>query len=325
MGATPLEVAEIFRRYVDLHRQQAGGLAPHQERVVRALTLCRTAELGGHLYVCDQCGIVTERYNSCRNRHCPKCQFLERTQWLEDREAELLPVSYFHLVFTVPEAMNPVFLRNPRTLYGLLFRAAGETLLQIAADPKHLGAKLGVLAVLHTWGQRLQLHPHIHCIVPGGGLAPAGDRWISSREDFFLPVRVLARLFRGKLLDALRRAVEQKQLRLPDSLDPVSEAEGYRSWLDQLYGQEWVVHGKRPFGGSQQGLSYLARYTHRVAISNHRLVKLEDDRVYFHWRDYRDGGEQKVTHLHGVEFVRRYLLHVLPPGFQRIRYYGLLA
>jgi Putative transposase/Transposase zinc-binding domain len=326
MGATDLEVADILRRYGDAYRQHVGGLAPRHERVIRAIEQCRTAALGGHLYVCNECGVVTERYNSCCNRHCPKCQWLDRQKWIEKRREELLPVTYFHVVFTVPDdLLNPLFRRNQKTLYNLLFGAVAQTLLEIAADPEHLGARIGFVAVLHTWGQLLQDHVHLHCIVPGGGLSPEGDRWVFSREDFFVHVKVLSRLLRGKLLAGLKKLAEDGELRFPHRIDPTTEPHAYQSWLDQLYGQEWVVYSKPPFGGSEHGIGYLARYTHRVAISNDRLLGIEDDRVHFRYKDYKHDGEWKQSSLHVFEFLRRFLLHVLPDGFQRIRYYGLLA
>ena len=326
MGATGLEVADIFRLYGDAYRQQVGSLSPPQERVMRSLQLCRTAALGGHLYVCDGCGVVHERYNSCCNRHCPKCQWLDRQKWLEKRQDELLPVTYFHVVFTLPDKhLNPVFLRNARALYVLLFRTVADTLRTIAADPKHLGARIGFLAVLHTWGQLLQLHPHLHCIVPGGGLSPQGDRWVASADDFLVHVKVLSRLFRGKFVDALKKMADRGELRLPEEIDPLAAPSAYLAWLDQLRACDWVVFSKPPFGGSERGLQYLARYTHRVAISNDRLLKLEEDEVHFRYKDSRRDGEWKETSLGAIEFVRRFLLHVLPDGFQRIRYYGLLA
>ncbi len=325
MSAEPLAVAEICRRYRDAYEQRYGRLSAAEQRVVHDITSCRTADLGGHLYVCDQCGVITERFNSCRNRHCPKCQRLERERWLEERQQELLPVPYFHLVFTVPHELNPLFLTDPKTLYNLLFRSAADTLLTIAEDPKHLGAKIGFLAILHSWGQRLDLHPHLHVIVPGGGLSPDGQRWIASRGDFFLPVKVLSRLFRGKFLDEVQKMARQGQPVFPRRLDPKSQPSAYLCWVDELYAAPWVVYSKPPFGGAERGLQYLARYTHRVAISDDRLKGLDGDRVVFDWKDYRDDNQVKVTRLEAVEFLRRFLMHVLPSGFHRIRYYGLLA
>ena len=325
MSAAPLEVADIFRRYRDAYEERFGRLSGAEQRVVRHITSCRTADLGGHLYVCDQCGVITERFNSCRNRHCPKCQKLERERWLEKREDELLPVPYFHLVFTVPHGLNPLFLTDPKTLYSLLFRTTADTLLEISGDAKHLGAKIGFLAILHSWGSNLGLHPHLHVIVPGGGLSPDRQRWVAASRDFFLPVKVLSRVFRGKFLEEVRRMARQGQPVFPCRLDPRDEPSAYRCWLDELYTAPWVVYSKPPFGGARRGLQYLARYSHRVAISQDRLRRLEGDRVVFDWKDYRDDGQVKVMSLDAVEFLRRFLMHVLPSGFHRIRYYGLLA
>ncbi|MCP4200727.1 MAG: IS91 family transposase [bacterium] len=325
MSAGPLEIAEIFRQYRSAYEQKVGRLSAAEQRVVRDITSCRTADLGGHLYVCDQCGVISERFNSCRNRHCPKCQKLERERWLEKRQQELLPVPYFHLVFTVPHQLNPLFLSAPKTLYSLLFRTTADTLLEIAEDPKHLGAKIGLLAVLHSWGSNLELHPHLHVIVPGGGLSPDRQRWIATKRDFFLPVKVLSRVFRGKFLEEVRRMARQGQPVFPRRLSPRDEPSAFRCWLDELYTAPWVVYSKPPFGGAERGLQYLARYTHRVAISQDRLRRLEDDRVVFDWKDYRDDGKVKVMSLDAAEFLRRFLMHVLPSGFHRIRYYGLLA
>ena len=325
MAPDRLEVADVLRGYLDAYEARYGLLSPRNQRVVHDLLVCRTAELGGQLYVCDQCGVVTERYHSCRNRHCPKCQNLERERWLEKRREELLPVPYFHLVFTLPHQLNPLFLTQPREMYHLLFRTAAESLLTLARDPRRLGARIGFLAVLHTWSQLLELHPHLHVIVPGGGLSLDGERWIASRPDFFLRVEPLAALFRGKLLDAVGRAARQQRPIFPRRLDPRTAPQAYRDWLDGLYRRTWNVYSKPPFEGAEKGLEYLGRYTHRVAISNHRLIRLEDDRVFFRYRDSRDDNRIKVTSLEAVEFIRRFLMHVLPPGFQRIRSYGLLA
>ncbi len=325
MSAAPLEVAEIFRRYSGAYEQQIGRFSAAEQRVVHDITSCRTADLGGHLYVCDQCGVITERFNSCRNRHCPKCQKLERERWLEKRQQELLPVPYFHLVFTVPHQLNPLFLTDPKTLYNLLFRASADTLLTIAEDPKYLGAKIGFLAILHSWGQRLDLHPHLHVIVPGGGLSSDRQQWIASSRDFFLPVKVLSRVFRGKFLDEVKKMARESQPIFPSRLDPRDQPGAYQNWLDELYAAPWVVYSKPPFGGAKRGLQYLARYTHRVAISENRLLRIENDRVVFEWKDYRDDSKVKPMSLDAVEFLRRFLMHVLPSGFHRIRYYGLFA
>jgi hypothetical protein len=321
-----LEVADVIRAHGEEFLDAYGDiLSPEQRRVLIDLPRCRTAALGGHVEECDQCGHRQVAYNSCRNRHCPKCQATAAADWMEAREAELLPVEYFHIVFTLPAALNPIALQNPRVVYGLLFRAASETIQQVAADPDHLGAEIGFLAVLHTWGQNLQHHPHVHCVVPGGGIAPDVSRWIACRPGFFLPVRVLSRVFRGKFLSLLRAAFDKGRLSLHGKLSPLADPGEFQRRLADSARTEWVVYAKPPFGGPQQVLKYLARYTHRVAISNHRLINLEGDQVEFLWKDYADEGKQKTMKLKAVEFLRRFLLHVLPVGFVRIRHYGFLA
>ena len=320
MGASAgLEVADIVRRFAPAFREShRGGLSRGQLRALSAIEQCRTAALGGHVYECAQCGARKIVYNSCRNRHCPKCQSLDKERWLAKRSGELLPVPYAHVVFTLPAELNGLAQSHPRLLYDLLFRCAAETLLQIAADPKHLGARIGLLAVLHTWGQKLNLHPHLHCLVPAGGLSIDGDWWVWCRRRFFLPVRVLSRLFRGKLLAALRGAVDDGCLRLADR-------QAFEVLLTTLYGKPWMVYSKPPFGGPRQVLQYLARYTHRIAITNSRLVRLEGDQVVFTWKDYASGQALREMALPAKEFLRRFLLHVLPDHFVRIRSYGLLA
>lgn len=321
-----LEVADVFRRYGSAYRQQhAGSLSRGQRRVMSAIELCRTAALGGHLEQCDSCGHQRPAYNSCRNRHCPKCQSLARAQWLEDRQAELLPVEYFHVVFTVPEEIAAIGYQNKELVYSILFRATAETLRTIAADPKHLGAEIGFLAVLHTWGQNLLHHPHLHCVVPGGGVAPDGKRWIPCRPGFFLPVRVLSRLFRRLFLEHLQAAFEQGKLQFFSSLERLHDPKAFAAYLSPLRQIEWVVYAKPPFGGPEQVLNYLGRYTHRVAISNNRLLDIDDGKVTFHWKDYRHHDHRRTITLEAEEFIRRFLLHVLPDGFQRIRHYGFLA
>jgi hypothetical protein len=321
-----LEVADVFRAHGDAFLDRYGDtLSPEQRRALRDITACRTAALGGHVEECDRCGHQRVAYNSCRNRHCPKCQATAAAEWMEDRESELLPVEYFHVIFTLPAALGPIALQNQRVVYGLLFRAAAETLQQIAADPEHLGAEIGFLAVLHTWGQNLQHHPHLHCVVPGGGLAPDGSRWVPCRPSFFLPVRVLSRVFRGKFLALLRAAFDGGRLSFHGKLAALADPGEFGRRLAASAKTEWVVHAKPPWGGPEQVLKYLARYTHRVAISNHRLVALEGDEVEFLWKDYAHGGEQKTMTLTAIEFLRRFLLHILPAGFVRIRHYGFLA
>ena len=317
-----LEVAEVFRRYQDQYLATYPA-SLEQHRVVRDLIACRTAALGGHLRRCGACGHQQIAYNSCESRHCPKCQAQKQALWLEAQCANLLDVPYYHIVFTLPKALSPLALQNKRVLYGLLFRAAAETLSTIARDPKHLGAKIGFTALLHTWGQTLLHHPHLHCVVPAGGLSADKQHWIAAREQFFLPVRVLSRLFRGKYLAYLRQAYRDGHLVLAGQLKNLVEPSAWRAFIAPLAQTDWVVYAKAPFGSAEQVLKYLARYTHRVAISNRRLVSLNDGQVAFHYKDYRRG--ERVMRLAAVEFMRRFLLHVLPKGFVRIRHYGLLA
>jgi len=323
---TGLEVADIFRNLGPAYRREyADGLSRGQRRVMSAIERCRTAALGGHVEQCDACGHQRVAFNSCRNRHCPKCQSLTRAQWLEDRQAELLPVEYFHVVFTLPQEMAAIAYQNKAVVYDILFRTTAETLRTIAADPKHLGAEIGFIAILHTWGQNLLHHPHLHCVVPGGGPSPDGQRWIACRPGFFLPVRVLSRLFRRLFLAQLRSAFDAGELHFFHGLAALQDPTAFAHHLAQVERAEWVVYAKPPFGGPQRVLEYLGRYTHRVAISNNRLIDFADGEVSFHWKDYRHASRTKVMRLDGREFIRRFLLHVLPPGFQRIRHYGLLG
>jgi hypothetical protein len=317
-------VAEIFRTHGDDYRTRH-PLSPEQAAVMRHLTACRTAALGGHLDACDQCGFVKVSYNSCRDRHCPKCQSAQRAAWLETRLERLLPVEYFHVVFTLPKQLQPLALKNRRVIYNLLFRAASETLLELAADPKRLGAQIGFTAILHTWGQNLRFHPHLHCVVTGGGLSPDGTHWVSARKGYFLPVKVISKLFRGKFLAMLKAVQEAGQLKFTGSVKELAEPQRFRQLVDGLYQQAFVVYAKPPFGGAEQVYRYLGRYTHRVAISNARLISLEDGQVRFRYKDYADGNTWKVMKLSAEEFIRRFLLHVLPKRFVRIRHYGLLA
>ena len=326
MRATGLEVADIFHQAGPLYRQQhATALSRGQRGVMNAIERCRTAALGGHVEQCDACGHQRIAFNSCRNRHCPKCQSLVRAQWLEDRQADLIPVEYFHVVFTLPEAVAAIAYQNKAVVYGLLFRATAETLRTIAADPKHLGAEIGFIAILHTWGQNLLHHPHLHCLVPGGGVSADGERWISCLPGFFLPVRVLSRLFRRLFLEQLQRAFDAGDLHFYHALEELQAPAAFARYLAPVRKTEWVVYAKPPFGGPQQVLEYLGRYTHRVAISNNRLINFADDRVCFRWKDYRHESHPKVMQLAADEFIRRFLLHVLPSSFQRIRHYGFLA
>lgn len=320
----PLEVADIFRQH-GYDFRLTHTLSPEQRRVMRAIERCRTAVLGGHVEQCDSCGHQRIAYNSCRNRHCPKCQSLAKARWLEARLSDLLPVEYFHVVFTLPEQLASVALQNQRVAYNILFATAAETLRTIAADSRHLGAEIGFLAVLHTWGQTLRHHPHLHCVVPGGGLSVDGERWISCRKGFFLPVNVLARLFRRLFLEALTRAFENGKLTFHGHCTYLAKPLAFNRFLSNLRAREWWVYAKPPFGGPEQVLAYLGRYTHRVAISNHRLLSLKHGNVTFSWRDNRHGQRRSTMTLSADEFIRRFLLHALPRGFQRIRQFGLLA
>ena len=324
--APGLEVAEVFRRHAEAYRQaQAGHLGRVERRVMGAIEACRTAALGGHVEHCTDCGLIRIAYNSCRNRHCPKCQNLARAAWQVERQADLLPVPYFHVVFTMPAAVAEIAFQNKATVYAILFRAAAQTLCTIAADPRHLGAEIGVVAVLHTWGQNLHHHPHIHCVVPGGGLSLDGTRWIACRPGFFLPVRVLSRLFRRLFLEQLLAAFDAGNLGFYGGLAGLADQAAFERHLGEMRRLEWVVYAKPPFGSPDQVLAYLGRYTHRVAIANSRLVRLEEGQVSFRWRDYRHHDKAKVMTLAASEFIRRFLLHTLPDGFHRIRHYGFLA
>lgn len=321
-----LEVADIFRHVGPAYRRDhAAHLSRAQRRVMSAIERCRTAALGGHVEQCDACGHQRISFNSCRDRHCPKCQCLTRAQWLDDRRAEVLPVEYFHVVFTLPEEIAVIAYQNKALVYDMLFRATAQTLRTLAADPKHLGAEIGFIAILHTWGQNLLHHPHLHCVVPGGGVSPGGRSWVGCRPGFFLPVRVLSRLFRRLFLAELHQAYDSEALCFFNELAPLSQPAAFARHLAPATRAEWVVYAKPPFGGPERVLEYLGRYTHRVAISNNRLVEFSGEEVAFRWKDYRHESKQKVMRLSADEFVRRFLLHVLPSGFQRIRHYGLLA
>ncbi|WP_036289122.1 IS91 family transposase [Methylosinus sp. PW1] len=320
-----IEVADIFRRYGAAFRAAQGvRLSIDQRRAMAAIEACRTAALGGHVEQCEDCGEVRVSYNSCRNRHCPKCQGLARAQWLADRRAELLPVPYFHVVFTVPAPIAAIALQNKALVYDILFKAASETIRVIAADPRHLGAETGMIAVLHTWGQTLTHHPHVHCIVPGGGLGPDG-RWVACRPGFFLPVHVLSRLYRRLFLERVNAAFDAGNLTFFGDLAALRAPAAFARYLAPLRDIEWVVYAKRPFGGARQVLDYLGRYTHRVAIANGRLLACDDGVVRFRWKDYRANDKIKAMTLDADEFMRRFLIHVLPKGFRRIRHFGFLA
>jgi len=320
------ELAGIFRQYAPAYRANH-RVTYAQDRVIDAVVNCRTAALGGHVEECDQCPYTRISYNSCRNRHCPKCQSLARAKWVEARRAELLPVEYFHIVFTIPEQLARIAFHNRKVVYDILFRATAETLTTIARDPQHLGAEIGFFAVLHTWGQNLLHHPHLHCVVPGGGLSADGERWVSSKPGYFLCVNVLSRLFRRLFLEQLRTAFRKGKLRFFGELTELRKQACFKGYLAPLQEAEWVVYAKAPFGGPRQVLDYLGRYTHRVALSNERLLDVKNGQVTFQWKDYRAKGREKsrVMTLESEEFIRRFLIHVLPRGFQRIRFFGLLS
>src|ERR1700674_5428795 len=326
MSRPPLEVADLVRAAGDAFIQRSRKwITCKHVKVLLAIVRCRTAALGGHLDECTRCGHHAISYNSCRNRHCPKCQAGARDRWLEKRRRELLPTPYVHVVFTLPRPMAPLALQNKKVVYDLLLRTSAETLLEVARDPQHLGAEIGFFSVLHTWSQKLQLHPHVHCVVPAGGLDADRARWIKPRYAFFLPVKVLSRVFRGKFVAALRCAFREDRLRFERSLAPLAPPKTFAAWLRPLFRKDWVVYCKRPFGGPQYVLQYLGRYTHRVAISNHRLVSLAEHKITFRWRDSAHHNEQKLMTLSLDEFLRRFLRHVLPKGFVRIRNFGFLA
>src|SRR5215831_7950847 len=326
MTRPAVEVADILRaqgdRFLDRYRN---SFDYQQLKAFRAIQNCRTAALGGHLDACPRCGHQAISYNSCRNRHCPKCQTQARDRWLAAREKELLATSYFHVVFTVPHELNVLALTNARLFYDLLFTASAATALEIAKDPKHLGAEIGMLSILHTWGQNLLLHPHIHCVIPAGGLSADHSRWIRPRYPFFLPVKVLSRVFRGKFLAGLKRLYRCKRLRCAGPASLLADPKQFSKLLRRLHRQDWVVYAKPAFGGPLQVLRYLGRYTHRVAISNHRILAFDGERVTFRWKDYAHGGKQRKMTLCATEFLRRFFLHVLPKGFVRIRHFGFLA
>ena len=313
--APALELADVIRR----HGSRLTGLTCDERRILNDLAACRTAALGGHVEVCDHCQHRRIAYNSCRNRHCPRCQASACARWMNARAAELLPVEYFHVVFTLPNSFNALALSNKRVVYDLLFEAVAQTLLEVAANPRRLGAKIGFIAILHTWGQNLCVHPHVHCVVPGGGLSPDGSRWTSCRAGFFLPVRVLSRVFRGKFIAFLRKAWSEGKLRALDG------GAAFERMIESAVHSDWVVYAKPPFGGPAQVLKYLSRYTHRIAISNRRLVRMDDRSVTFRWKDYAEGGQARTMTLDATEFLRRFLLHAVPRGFMRIRHFGLLA
>lgn len=324
MTIPKVEMADVIQAYGTEYKR-THRLPQRHARTLRDIASCRTAVLGGHVDQCDTCGYERISYNSCRNRHCPKCGSLAKEKWLRARKEELLPVPYFHIVFTLPDDLNRLALINQRVIYTILFQATAQTLLHLGRDKKHLGAEVGLIAVLHTWGQNLMNHPHVHCIVPGGGLSQDKTRWIESRKNFFIPVHVLSRVFRGKFLEQLKKAYHAKRLKCVGKVASLESRENFQKLLDRLYSKEWIVYAKQPFGGPEQVLAYLGRYTHRVAISNHRLVGISNGKVSFQWRDYRDHNREKIMTLDAHEFLRRFLLHVLPEGMCKIRYYGFLC
>ena len=326
MNRPPLEVADLIRTAgVAFLERNRHWLSWKHVKVLLAIARCRTAALGGHLDECTRCGHRAISYNSCRNRHCPKCQTSARERWIAARRRELLPTRYVHVVFTLPRELAPLALQNKKVIYDLLFRASAETLLEVARDSKHLGAEIGFFSVLHTWNQKLQLHPHVHCVIPAGGLSPDRTRWIKPRYAFFLPIKVLSHVFRGKFVAALKRAFREGQLRFHGDLALLTQPKIFAASLRPLFRKDWVVYSKPPFGGPEYALQYLGRYTHRVAISNHRLVSFANGQVTFRWRDSAHNNEQKLLTLPLDEFLRRFLLHVLPKGFVRIRNFGFLA
>jgi len=327
MNRPTVEVADIFRaqgsHFIDRHRDR---IRFQQLKVMRAILHCRTAALGGHIDICPRCGSdKTISYNSCRNRHCPKCQTQARQRWIAARKEELLETRYFHVVFTLPHELHSLVLQNEAELYSLLFRAVADTLLEVAANPEHLGAEIGFFGILHTWGQNLLFHPHIHCVIPSGGLSPDHSHWIRPRYPFFLPVKVLSKVFRGKFVDGLKRLQRQSRLTFAGSIERMSEPKCFAAFLRTLFRQDWVVYAKPAFGGPEQVLRYLGRYTHRIAISNHRLVSFDGNTVTFRWKDYARGNKQRLMTVSADEFIRRFLVHVLPKGFVRIRHFGFMA
>jgi Putative transposase/Transposase zinc-binding domain len=321
-----IEIADILRLHgQDYARGHAAHLGRVERRVMSAITACRTAILGGHVEACDDCGVTRIAYNSCRNRHCPKCQGQARTKWLTDRQAELLPVPYFHLVFTLPAPIAEIAFQNKTIVYAILFKAAADAMTALAANPRRLGAKIGGLAVLHTWGQALTHHPHVHCVVPGGGLSSDGTRWVAARPSFFLAIKPLSRLFRRLFLERLQAAFDARMLGFYTNLTHLADRDAFAAHVQAMRRIDWVVYTKKPFGGPAQVLAYLGRYTHRVAIANSRIKALDDDHVAFTWKDYRQNGAEKIMRLKPDEFIRRFLLHTLPDGFHRIRYFGFMT
>jgi len=324
------EVAGIFRRYGKEYLRN-NKLPVYILKAIRAIEKCRTAALGGHVQKCDKCGHKSVLYNSCRNRHCPKCQSLAREKWITQRKKELLPVKYFHIVLTIPDELNRIALQNKRRVYDILFKAASQTLIKLGKDERHLGAEIGIIAILHTWGQNLMEHPHLHCIVTGGGLSKDRKRWVKSKKgkklkrDFFIHVNVISDLFKKKFLYYLKKSYDKDELIFEGKIEVMSNRAQFKKLMDLLYSKKWVTYCKQPFGGAEQVINYLGRYTHRVAISNHRIKSIEDGKVTFSYKDYRDSNRKKQMTLEAGEFIRRFLLHILPENFYKIRYYGILS
>jgi Putative transposase/Transposase zinc-binding domain/TAZ zinc finger len=319
------DIAEILSEHINEYTFQFGALTEKQKKVVKHITECRTPAMGGHEFICDTCADYLLHYNSCRDRHCPVCQGTARAAWVQNRTDELLPIGHFHVVFTVPQELNPLALRNKSAFYDILFRASSETLTQLGKDPRWLGAQIGFISILHTWGQNLMDHPHIHCIVPGGGIRLDGKKWVSFRNNYLIPVAVLSEVFRGKFMDYFKQAVTQKKITFSGECQKFENEIVYKSFVRKLYEKNWVVFSKEPFGESLHLVKYLGRYTHRIAISNDRIVKHDDDTVQFNWKDYADDNKIKVMEVSAVEFIRRFFLHTLPDHFTRIRYYGFMS
>jgi len=319
-----IEVADIFNEYGETYRKKYKLPLQHL-KVMSAIEDCRTAKLGGHIEICDNCKHIKISYNSCRNRHCPKCQNLSKERWLDARMKDLMPIQYFHIVFTIPIELNALALQNKKLLYSILFKASSETLIELSRDCKHLGAEIGFISLLHTWSQNLMDHPHIHCIVTGGGLSLDSSKWISCKEDFFIHVKVLSRVFRGKFLDYLKKSYYCSKLNFSGQIGTLGSRQEFKILIDKLYKKEWVVYSKPPFKSPEHVLKYLGNYTHRVAISNSRITDFKDDKVTFKWRDYKDNSKPKLMTIDALEFIRRFLFHVLPNGFVKIRHYGILS
>lgn len=323
-----IEIADIFRKYGGVFREKY-RLPLHYIKVMNLISVCRTSSLGVHLEKCDQCGYQRNAYNSCRNRHCPKCQYAAKEKWIEQRKSELLPIPYYHIVFTIPEELNDITLVNKKEMYSILFKSASETLLVLGKDPKHLGAEIGIIAVLHTWGQNLMDHPHLHCIVTGGGLSKDKSKWVKAKKarhkNFFIHVNVLSDLFKKKFLYYFKKARKNQELKFIGRLSELNEYKVLQRMLNSLYAKKWITYCKRPFGGAEKVVEYLGRYTHRVAISNNRIKKMENNKVIFEWKDYRDKNTTKEMELPAIEFIRRFMLHILPENFYKIRYYGILS